>query len=128
MSDQLFEEWVEKAEEDYRAATALDVSDVPAVVCFLSQQCIEKYLKAALARHGAAVPRTHNLIVLNDMVCERDRRFEELSDALDVLNPHSVAVRYPGMEVTPEDARQGLKAASISRAKLRILLGLEVEK
>ena len=49
--NELTEEWVEKAEEDFDAADVLLYGrDVPiaAIVCFHCQQCAEKYLKAYL--------------------------------------------------------------------------------
>jgi HEPN domain-containing protein len=54
MSEPWFEEWVAKAEADYRAAMALDPVDLPDVVCSHCQQCVEKYLKAGLVSRGAA--------------------------------------------------------------------------
>ena len=128
MTDFAFDEWVEKAEEDFRAARALDPSDVPKVVCFLSQQCAEKYLKAALVRQETEVPRIHNLVVLNDMVAEGDGRFERLNDSINVLNPFSVAARYPGTDTTPEDAREAFQAARKMRAQIRKLLNLHPKR
>jgi HEPN domain-containing protein len=128
MNESPFEEWVEKAEEDFRAARALDPSDVPDIVCFLSQQCIEKYLKAALARQRASIPRIHDLVVLNDTVAEGDKRFEKLYEQLVVLNPFSVAVRYPGTETTAKDAKQAVEAMRKLRKKIRSLLNLEVKE
>jgi len=54
MSDEPLEEWLERAEEDYRQAqVALRQRKYPAynTVCFHSQQCAEKYVKAFLVRH-----------------------------------------------------------------------------
>ena len=70
MNEPLFEEWVAKAEEDFLAASALNPAQLAGIVCFHCQQSIEKYLKAALVRSGAPVPRTHNLVVLGDMASE----------------------------------------------------------
>ncbi len=125
MSESQFEEWVAKAEEDFLAASTLDPDLLASVVCFHCQQSAEKYLKAALARCGAPTHRTHNLIVLNDIVAERDQEFASLYDELSILNPYSVVVRYPGVEVTPQDAQQALQAASRLRERIRRLLDLE---
>ncbi len=59
----LTKEWVRKAEADYRAAGNLDRGSdpLPDQVCFLCQQCAEKYLKALLEELGLTVPRTHVL-------------------------------------------------------------------
>lgn len=125
MSESQFEEWVGKADEDFLAASALDPDLLASVVCFHCQQSIEKYLKAALARCGAPAHRTHNLIVLNDMVAEHDRGFAGLYDELSILNPYSVVVRYPGVEVTSQDAKHALQAASRLRERIRRLLDLQ---
>lgn len=44
----LTQEWVEKAEGDYRVASTQrqDAEPVWDAICFHAQQCIEKYLKA----------------------------------------------------------------------------------
>jgi len=128
MRESLFEEWVEKADEDFRAASALEPDDVPGVICFHCQQCVEKYLNAALVRHSEAAQRTHNLIVLNDMVAEHDERFAAFPDRLETLNPYSVLARYPGIETTAENAKEALKAARALRNEIRKLLNLEVRE
>jgi len=125
MSAEKSKEWVEKAEDDYRAATALDPADVPGVVCFLCQQCIEKYLKAALALHGVKVPKLHDLIALNEMVENVDARFSALIDGLQVLLPYSVASRYPGMTMSAEEARRAVATMIELRGQIRRFLGVE---
>lgn len=46
----LVQEWIEKAEEDYAAAQWQQQAPTPNynLICFLSRQCIERYLKAWL--------------------------------------------------------------------------------
>ena len=125
MTGPLFEEWVHKAEEDYLAASSLDPVATPGPVCFHCQQCVEKYLKAAFLEHGVPIRRTHNLIVLNDLVAEHVPGFEQLCDELLVLNPYSVMIRYPGLETTGEEAKRALEIASSLRRRIRSLLGLQ---
>src|SRR6266446_7850476 len=59
----LTREWVRKAESDYRGASQLARSRPPVhdLICFCSQQCAEKYFKALVEEQGLAVPRTHDL-------------------------------------------------------------------
>ncbi len=55
-------EWVAKAESDYDGACEALRSRKKSRrdrICFFSQQCIEKYLKARLTEAGVAFPRTH---------------------------------------------------------------------
>jgi HEPN domain-containing protein len=118
---------VEKAEADYRAATALDPADLPDVVCFHCQQSVEKYLKAALVHLGMPTRKTHNLIVLNDLVAGEDPGFRELEEHLDFLNPFSVLGRYPGFSVTADDARRALDMAGQLRLRIRGLLSLDAD-
>nr|VFK56086.1 MAG: HEPN domain-containing protein [Candidatus Kentron sp. TC] len=58
-------EWVEKAEDDYRAAVhLLSMAHGPipyAIVCFHAGQCVEKYLEAILVDHSLPVPKTHDI-------------------------------------------------------------------
>ena len=60
-------QWVLKAEEDWDGANELAGRTPPLrdLACFHCQQAAEKYLKAAVQKLGVAVPRTHNL---NDLL------------------------------------------------------------
>ena len=56
----LLDEWVDKAEADYKSAVALHrrrKEPLPDVVCYHCQQCVEKYLKAYLIAQGSTPPR-----------------------------------------------------------------------
>jgi HEPN domain-containing protein len=58
-------EWVAKAESDYDGACEALRSRKKSRrdrICFFSQQCIEKYLKARLTEAGGAFPRTHEFV------------------------------------------------------------------
>ncbi|OPX99841.1 MAG: HEPN domain protein [Syntrophorhabdus sp. PtaB.Bin047] len=60
-------EWIEKAENDFATAVReMRVRKRPNydAVCFHSQQCVEKYLKAILQENGIAFGKTHNLVIL----------------------------------------------------------------
>ena len=62
--NEVTKEWVDKAEEDfYSADLLLHAGEVPLTgpVCFHSQQCAEKYLKAFLTNHLIRFERTHVL-------------------------------------------------------------------
>jgi HEPN domain-containing protein len=66
--------WTEKAEHDFMAAEhamKLVGEGLTDIVCFHSQQCAEKYLKALLLYQGAAFPRTHDLRLLLDLLLTR---------------------------------------------------------
>lgn len=66
-------EWIEKAEEDCRVTLTLRrLRRNPAhnAVCFHAQQCVEKYLKAILEKHGGVIRKIHALPVLLDQCVE----------------------------------------------------------
>ncbi len=94
--------WFDKARNDLLDAdNNLAAERVPYdTVCFHCQQAAEKLLKGFLVAHGCEYPITHNLFVILDKVIEHDRLAESLREALAILNPYAVEVRYPGDELT----------------------------
>ena len=114
--------WIKKAEEDWRVARKLDPETEPDSICFHSQQCAEKYLKAFLELHRRRFPRTHDLMVLLSIGLPLERRLQTLANTLSDLNPYSVIARYPGLETTPDEARRAMKAARKVRAMLRKIM------
>jgi HEPN domain-containing protein len=58
----LVEQWIAKADVDYRAAQRLvaDSEPIREVIAFHRQQATEKYVKAFLVRHQVEFPRTRN--------------------------------------------------------------------
>src|SRR3989338_11681090 len=93
--------WITKAEADFEAARTLARSrkkGLPDPVCYHSQQCAEKYLKAYLISRRVKFPKTHDLEKLLDLVCGFDPLAEALRDQARFLNPYSVTARYPGDE------------------------------
>jgi len=62
MSDELVNEWLAKAEEDYRTMEELynhSPSEFANSICFHAQQCAEKYLKALITKQGMEPPWLH---------------------------------------------------------------------
>jgi HEPN domain-containing protein len=119
------EAWVEMAEEDWYLAEAVDARRAPRGVCFDAQQCIEKYLKAALVQRGLEVERTHDLETLGERLTEVDGAFGVLMDPLERLNPHAVLTRYALVGPSAEDAEAALAAMRWLRSEVRRLLGLD---
>jgi len=119
--------WIKKAEQDYQAAIALARrrrSPLPDVVCFHSQQCAEKYLKAFLVAERAYFPKTHDLIELLQLAAVRDPSLELLKPFLSELRPYAVAFRYPDERATPTEARRALRHARRVRERMRHVLGM----
>jgi len=75
--------WLIKAFEDYISIkTLLDsplIEYTTSIICFHSQQMVEKLLKAFLAYHNIQFPRTHLLETLNQLCLELDKEFQKLN-------------------------------------------------
>lgn len=94
----LIRQWIEKAEEDYKNAEYVLTleEDCPlSTVCFHSQQCVEKYLRALLVCWSMGVPRSHDLMELYNRI-PTERRPLLAQEGLAVLNRYAVEARYPG--------------------------------
>jgi HEPN domain-containing protein len=126
--NELTEEWVEKAEEDFDAADALLYGrDVPiaAIVCFHCQQCAEKYLKAYLQEHSVEFERNHELMTLMSLCASLDPEFKVLKRDLEGLKTYAVAVRYPGFHVTKKSAEGAFRSAKRVRKLICGKLGIK---
>lgn len=120
-------EWVMKAEGDfYLASTAMKSRSklVPDGICFLSQQCVEKYLKARLVEAGVTPPKTHDLGDLLARVLPFEPLWAPWTGALHALSYYAVQFRYPGNNASRADARQALKQCRSIRSEIRLSLGL----
>ena len=113
---ELAREWVLLSREDLESARDLINAAEPKirVACYLSQQAVEKVLKAYLQlRQPAALAKTHSLDLLLDSCKQHDAGFAEIRHECAWLSDFAVAVRYPGFEPQPtvEWARAALAAA-----------------
>jgi len=126
--NELTEEWVDKAEEDFNSADLLlhaGEVPLPSPACFHCQQCAEKYLKAFLQEHQIQFERTHVLMALLELCIPLDRDFEKLGVDLDSLEGYAVAVRYPGAIVPVTLAEVAYKTTSRIREFVRGKLKLK---
>ncbi|PWB50649.1 MAG: DNA-binding protein [Candidatus Methanoperedenaceae archaeon] len=108
--------WFNKANNDLIAGKyILTMPDPPAdIICFHSQQSVEKYLKGFLAFHKLEIPRTHELEELISRCEEIDSEFSELHEISSELSSYAVDVRYPmegNYDVTIEEARRAIDIA-----------------
>jgi HEPN domain-containing protein len=109
---QITQEWVDKAEGDFATAQReLQVQEMPNydAVCFHSQQCVEKYLKACLQEENIAFNRIHDLSRLLDLLLPVEPRWETLRPTLEVLTAYAVEFRYPGISANQELATQSFE-------------------
>ena len=91
-------EWVDKAEADLATAQReIDALDKPNydAVCFHTQQCAEKYLKACLQEADISFRKTHDLSELLDSTLSIDPTLESLRQDLNSLSAFAAEYRYP---------------------------------
>jgi len=119
-------EWVDKAEGDWRVVqremTAAD--PVWNVVCFLAQQCAEKYLKAFLEENNTAFGKTHDLVVLLNSTAGHLPELDSLRGQLAHLTTFGIATRYPGAQADRKAAENALTTGERVRTVVRAKLGL----
>ncbi|MBI1762993.1 MAG: HEPN domain-containing protein [Acidobacteria bacterium] len=123
------QEWIEKAEGDFIAAVTLLRTRKQTnydTVCYHTQQCAEKYLKARLEEAGQPIPRTHNLYALLTLVKAFEPSWQALATDLNVLNSFAVVFRYPGATATKIDALDALRRCRSIRRLIRSSFGLPV--
>jgi len=93
-------------------------------ICFFSQQCVEKYLKARLTEAGIAFPRTHELTILLRLCLPIEPRWQAFDRALAAMTQFAVLVRYPGTWATLREAQRGIRTCRRFRRRARRSLGL----
>ncbi len=121
-------EWIEKAEGDFATAQReVRVRKMPNydAVCFHAQQCAEKYLKAMLQEAGIVFGKTHNLIVLFELLFPVDSSWELMYPQLQILNGYAVEVRYPGESADKTVAQDALRLCKAVRTRARAQFGLK---
>jgi HEPN domain-containing protein len=121
----LTQEWIDKAEGDYRVASAQWQSAEPVwdAICLHAEQCAEKYLKAWLVEHDLGFPKTHDLEVLARLCIPSLGEVAGLMDGLAFLTSSAVEVRYPGMFARRDDAQKCLDASQDVRNLVQAKLG-----
>lgn len=125
--DKSVKEWVAKAEEDYQAALALRrlrKFTTHNAVCFHSQQCVEKLLKALLEEHKISPRKIHALPVLLDQCAEIYPMLVAMRPDMVRLSVYAVEFRYPGESAGVEDAKSAVAIMKAARKELREVLGL----
>ena len=115
--------WIKQSRADLKSANSL-CSESPSLVCFLSEQVVEKCLKAALyAKCGLSFDqlRTHDVCRFGDRVKRLDGApKDEVSRAVSVVANYYLPTRYPDRqprykvpaeEFSIEQAEEAIKVA-----------------
>jgi len=121
------QEWVDKAEGDFATAQReIEVKNKPNydAVCFHSQQCIEKYLKACLQENNIAFGKTHDLTKLLDVFLTVEPSWENLRNNLDKLTAYAVEFRYPGISADQTIANNAFSDCTQIRQVIRQYLDI----
>ena len=120
-------EWVTKAENDFQGALLLQKAGVQThtdLICYLSEQCAEKYLKACLQEASVAFPKTHDLRSLLKRMLPYESAWVAFDKALNSLSRNATEVRYPGFFASVTDANEALATTALAREACRKHLGL----
>jgi HEPN domain-containing protein len=87
--------WLEQAEEDLITANYLMEKERYYMVCFLSQQIVEKSLKAYLYFKGEELVIGHSVQELCEWAERFDREFAETKEKIAILDSYYMPTRYP---------------------------------
>jgi HEPN domain-containing protein len=120
-------EWVAMAEADLGSAQReFQARKKPNydLACFLSQQCIEKYLKARLQEASTPFGKTHDLEALLNRLKPIEPLWLAFAPVLKKMSGYAVEFRYPGKSASEIEARDAIKWALHVRELARASLGL----
>ncbi|MBE2216895.1 MAG: HEPN domain-containing protein [Ignavibacteria bacterium] len=119
MTDERIKKWLISANNDFMAAgnllfvTAEKI--ITNVICYLSQQSSEKFLKAFLLSKSESFSKTHNLELLIEKCKKADIEFPQLDAGR--LTSYNIAMRYPDEFRIPsiQEARESYETAKLVR-------------
>lgn len=122
-------EWVDKAEGDWKVAQREMQAPDPVwnVVCFLAEQCAEKYLKGFLEEQNIAFQKIHDLVVLLNLNISAGllSALDPLRQQLAHLSTFGIAARYPGAHADRQAAESAMRVTEAVRTEVRVRLGLQ---
>ena len=100
--------WLEPAEEDIYVLSRIELEYAPKNAAVLTQQILEKLLKAVWIELEMYPPMPHDLVELWDTVSSKVRlEFDEMM--LAIITPYGTTARYPKRHVGLEDADKATK-------------------
>jgi HEPN domain-containing protein len=104
-------EWLEHAQADLDACTALIAAGLAAEALFHAQQCAEKAIKAVLTWHQVSFRKTHDLDELKEVCLPLAGDAGSHLAGIERLSQYAWRFRYPGAPYSPvrteaEEAKQ----------------------
>jgi HEPN domain-containing protein len=120
--------WLRKAESDLTTAQVMLASDGPYdTACFHAQQSAEKCLKYFLALAGQPIPRTHDLIELNQLCAAAAQNWQVDNEILSELMPYAVETRYD-LDFFPDKETAAEAVALAEQVQFKVLAVISIEK
>jgi HEPN domain-containing protein len=113
-------QWTKKADHDLKVAEhTLGIQrDCPTeIVCFHSQQCVEKYIKAFLVSINRPFPKIHNIEQLLALF-PKQFSFNITAEEKARLAEYATMARYPG----------NIELITIAEAKKSVLLAKRIRR
>ena len=111
-------EWINRAKSNLVRARAINPEVLLEDLCFDSQQCAEKAIKAVFVRRGERFPLIHDLEELLQRLARAGVNVPKYVWDADELSRFAVVTRYPGM-ADPVTRREYRRAVRIAAAILR---------
>ena len=87
--------WFEQALEDLKSAQILFENERYYLVCFISQQIVEKALKSVIYFNKEDLVLGHSVKKLADWAGTFDKRFTKLGLNVSILDSYYIPTRYP---------------------------------
>ncbi len=108
-------QWFKIADDNLDTAEFLFTNRHPSpdeIICNLSQQAAEKYLKGFLVEHDVVPSKTHDLLSLMIQCEEIKTGFNTLAVKCTVLSRYGVIPRYPNeLQITADDTNTAIQYA-----------------
>ena len=119
-------EWIETAESNYASARHFhqEQKSMYDIICFQSQECISKYLKAWLQENDVRFTKTHDLEKLLDLIVPIIPDWRVWHTHFSVFSEDAIDFLYPGKYATAKDAEQAIHICTEVRQAVRSELKL----
>ena len=119
-------EWIQMAEGDYASVRHFHQGQKSMydIICFLSQQCIEKYLKAWLQENNVLLTKTQDLERLLGLIVPSIPDWHVWQADFSVFSEDAIDFLYPGKYATAKDASQAIHTCTEVRQAVRSELKL----
>ena len=124
--------WCEKAESDYHGFIILTHSEplLYDLAFFHAQQAVEKWLKAVMIKYNLSPPKTHDLLLLIDLLVDVYPVLDtpEWYAKGQTLLGLAIEVRYPNDVVPKENLADKLTVVVEDLEAFKVLLNKELNK